>query len=128
MCNCRRSGATFAALSAAFAFALTVHLLFAVPLYVWKIEAIPADLLYLEGLVFLAFIFPARLLDGWAYARGARRRRPRLWLVRWGCRFAVLPVAAAYVLAVFFSQHLGWNGVASLFEQHAFLLPTAFTK
>ena len=55
----------------AFAFALWVHLLFAMPLYLLKIEVIPRDLVFLEGLVFLLFIFPARLLGGWAYARGA---------------------------------------------------------
>jgi hypothetical protein len=40
----------------------------------------------------------------------------------------VLPAIAAYVLMVFFSQHLGWYGISSLFEQHAFLLPVPFTK
>ena len=53
----------------AFALVLCLHLLFAVPLYVFKIEYIPRDLVFLEGFVFLMFIFPARLLDGWAYAR-----------------------------------------------------------
>ena len=56
----------------AFALALWIHLLFAMPLYLLKIEVIPRDLVFLEGLVFLLFIFPARLLDGWAYARGAQ--------------------------------------------------------
>src|SRR6266545_265141 len=52
----------------AFALALWVHLLFAIPLYILKIEVIPRDLVFLEGLMFLLFIFPARLLGGWAYA------------------------------------------------------------
>ena len=34
------------------------------PLYLLKIEVIPRDLVFLEGLVFLLFIFPARLLGG----------------------------------------------------------------
>jgi hypothetical protein len=112
----------------AFAIALTIHLAFAIPLYVLKIEVIPRDLMYLEGLIFIAFIFPARLLDGWAYSRATRRNCPCYWLFRWASRLSVLPVIAAYVLAVFASQHLGWYGVSSLFEQHAFLLPTPFTK
>jgi len=112
----------------AFALALSIHLAAAIPLYLMKIELIPKDLLYLEGLFFLAFIFPARLLDGWAYARATRRGKPRFWLFRWASRFSVLPVTAAYVLMVFASQHLGWYGVSSLFEQHAFLLPVPFTK
>ena len=38
----------------------------------------------------------------------------------------MLPVVVAYVLVVFTSQHLGWHGIASLYEQHAFLLPVPF--
>jgi hypothetical protein len=112
----------------AFAFALSIHLLFAIPLYVPKIELIPRDLMYLEGLFFLALIFPARVLDGWAYARSTQRKQPRSWLFRWVGRLSVLPVIVAYVMAVFISQHLGWYGESSLFEQHAFLLPAPFTK
>ncbi len=110
----------------AFAFALWVHLMFAMPLYLLKIEVIPRDLVFLEGLLFLLFIFPARVLGGWAYSRGARRREPRFWLFRWMGRFAVIPVVVAYVFAVWISQHLGWGGVSTLYEQHAFLLPVPF--
>jgi hypothetical protein len=112
----------------AFALALCIHLLFAIPLYILKIEMIPRDLMYLEGLIFLAFIFPARLLDGWAYSRATRRQQPRFWLSRYLGRLSVLPVVVAYVLVVFASQHISWYGVSSLFEQHAFLLPVPFTK
>jgi len=37
-----------------------------------------------------------------------------------------LPVAALYVLVVFFSQYTAWHGVLSLYEQHAFLVPVPF--
>ncbi len=110
----------------AFAFALWVHLMFAMPLYLLKIEVIPRDLMFLEGLFFLLFIFPARVLGGWAYARGARREEPRFWLFRWMGRFAMIPVVMAYVFAVWMSQHIGWGGVSTLYEQHAFLLPVPF--
>jgi hypothetical protein len=122
----RQVRGTFKRAPLAFALALWIHLLFAMPLYLLKIEVIPRDLVFLEGLVFLLFIFPARLLDGWAYARGANRGVPRHWTARWLGRFAIVPVAAAYVLAVFTSPHLGWHGIASLYEQHAFLLPVPF--
>jgi hypothetical protein len=112
----------------AFAFALWVHLLFAIPLYILKIEVIPRDLVFLEGLLFLLFIFPARLLGGWAYARGARRAVPRFWMLRWMGRLAVIPIVLAYVFVVFLSQHLGWQGIGSLYEQHAFLLPVPFVS
>jgi hypothetical protein len=110
----------------AFAAALVVLLVAAMPLYLLKIELIPRDLIFLEGLVFLAFIFPARLLVGWAYGRAGRRDRPRHWILRWSARLLVIPVVAAYVVVVFGSQHLGWRGIPSLYEQHAFLLPVPF--
>ncbi len=110
----------------AFLLAFVVQLVFAMPLYLLKIEAIPRDLIFLEGLVFLVFIFPARLLAGWALARSKRRIDSRHWLFRWTARLVMLPVAAAYVLVVFSSQHLGWHGIPSLYEQHAFLLPVPF--
>lgn len=124
----RQVRAAFRRAPLAFAFALWVHLLFAIPLYISKIEYIPRDLLFLEGLMFLLLIFPARLLGGWAYARGNRRAVPRHWVFRWAGRFAVIPVVLAYVLVVFLSQHLGWQGIGSLYEQHAFLLPVPFVS
>ncbi len=57
-------GASGVSAPLAFCFALWVHLLFAIPLYILKIEVIPRDLVFLEGLMFLLFIFPARLLGG----------------------------------------------------------------
>ncbi len=122
----RQVRAAFRRAPLAFALALWIHLLFAMPLYLLKIEVIPRDLVFLEGLVFLLFIFPARLLGGWAYARGANRGVPRHWVARWIGRLALVPVVVAYVLVVFTSPHLGWHGIASLYEQHAFLLPVPF--
>ena len=110
----------------AFAFALLVLLLAAVPLYLLKIEFIPREAAWLPSLVFVAFLAPARLLVGWAYARSERRERPRHWLFRWLGRIAIVPAAAFYVIVVFLAQYTSWGGVAALYEQHAFLLPVPF--
>ena len=110
----------------AFAFSLLLTLTFALPLYLFKIEIIPRETAWLPGLVFLAFIVPARVLTGWAYGRSIRREPSRHWFFRWTGRFAMLPVAVLYVLIVFLSQYTAWRGVWSLYEQHAFLLPVPF--
>ena len=110
----------------AFAVALVVALLFAVPLYLLKIELVPREVTWLPGLVFIVFIFPARLLAGWAVGRARRREAPRHWLFRWAARPVMLAAAAVYVGVVFFTQFTSWHGVASLYEQHAFLLPVPF--
>ena len=110
----------------AFLIALVCTLLFAVPLYLLKIEIIPREAAWLPSLVFVAFIFPARLLAGWAYARARCRETPRHWLARVAARLAMLPVALVYVVIVYFTQFTSWHGIASLYEQHAFLVPVPF--
>jgi hypothetical protein len=110
----------------AFACALLAILAAAVPLYLLKIEMIPREAAWLPSLVFVAFLTPARLLVGWAFARAGRRDRPRHWLARTLGHFAILPMAVLYVLIVFLAQYTSWGGSLSLFEQHAFLLPAPF--
>jgi hypothetical protein len=111
----------------AYAFAGFVTLVFAVPLYLFRIEMIPREAAAAASLLFIVFIFPARLLTGWAYGRAGHRLTPRHWIWRWMARLGMLPVAALYVLFVFFSQYTTWDGIWSLYEQHAFLLPVPFT-
>jgi hypothetical protein len=110
----------------AFAFSLLVLLLASIPLYLLKIQIIPRDAIWLESLVFVLFLAPARLLTGWAYARSGRRERPRHWVFRSLGRIAILPAALFYVLVVFLAQYTSWGGVNALYEQHAFLLPVPF--
>jgi hypothetical protein len=115
----------------AFAIACVATLLFALPLYLFKIEIVPREAAWLPGLVFIVFILPARLLSGWAYARSVRRSsRPWRWyfagpLIVSGF-LVTMPVVAFFVLVVFLSQYTSWNGIWSLYEQHAFLLPVPF--
>jgi hypothetical protein len=110
----------------AFSFALFITLAFAVPLYLFKIEMIPRDAAWLASLVFMLFIFPARLLTGWAYGRSQRREKPRHWFFRWTGRLAMAPTVLLYVIIVFFTQYTAWEGIYSLYQQHAFLLPAPF--
>lgn len=107
----------------AFWLALLVTLLFAIPLYLLKIELTPQELAWLPSLLFVAFIFPARVLTGWALGRALRREQPCHWFARWLARFGILPVALAYVLAHYFIPFLASNGALGLLEQHAFLVP-----
>jgi len=110
----------------AFSFAFVVTLLLALPLYLLKIEVVPADAAWLPSLVFITFIFPARLLTGWAASRARRRELSRHWFFRWTGRLPLVPAALFYVLIVYFTQFTSWNGIWSLYEQHAFLVPVPF--
>lgn len=110
----------------AHALALMCTLLFAVPLYLLKIELVSREAAWLPGLVFVLFIFPARLLVGWAYGAAQRRGGPRHALWRWSASLLMVAVSIVYAAIVFFSQYTSWYGVWSMYEQHAFLLPAPF--
>jgi len=107
----------------AFWTALFVTLLFALPLYLLKVEMTPKEVAWLPGIVFMVFIFPARMLTGWAVGRAIRHEQPRFILFRWTGRVAAVPVVGFYVFFVYLSQYYSWDGVYSLLEQHAFLVP-----
>jgi hypothetical protein len=107
----------------AFWFALLITLLLAVPLYLLKIELTPRELAWLPSLLFVIFIFPARILTGWAMNRALHQEQPRHWFPRWLARLGILPIGLAYVLVVYLTPYLSWNGALSLLEQHAFLVP-----
>ncbi len=107
----------------AFWLALFITLLFSLPLYLLKIELPPREIAWLPSLLFVVFIFPARLLTGWAVSRALRREQPRHWFFRWTSRLGLVPVVFAYALIVYLTQYLSWNGTLSLLEQHAFMVP-----
>ncbi len=109
----------------AFAFALLVLLAASIPLYLVKIEPVPQGAAWLPGLLFVAFLAPARILAGWAFARAQRRSRPRHWLFRLLGRLAIVPAAVLYVVVVLIAQYTTWGGSATLYQQHAFLLPAS---
>ncbi len=107
----------------AFWLALLITLLFAIPLYLLKIELTPRELAWLPSLLFVIFIFPARILTGWAMSRALRKEQPSHWFPRWLARLGIVPIGLAYVLVVYLTPYLSWNGALSLLEQHAFLVP-----
>jgi hypothetical protein len=122
----RQMRALFRQAPLAFWCSLLITLLFALPLYLFKIEIIPREALWLPGLVFVSFIFPARLLTGWVVGLANRRQAPRHWVFRWAARLAAVPVVVVFTFILFMTQYISWYGAASLFEQHAFLMPVPF--
>jgi Protein of unknown function (DUF4013) len=110
----------------AYWFALAITLLFALPLYLLKIEPPPRELWWTLTIFFILFIYPARLLTGWAVGRAVHHQQPRFFLFRWLARGAAIPVIVFYVFIVFFTQYTSFLGPASILEQHAFLVPVPF--
>jgi hypothetical protein len=109
-------------------FFLSVVLLYAMslPLYLAKVAVPPRDALWMVTPIFIATIYPARMLVGWSYARGARKERRALRIVRWPLFLALAPLLAFYLFLLFFTPAIGAYGRRVLFEHHALLLPSPF--
>lgn len=107
--------------------AVVVTYVLALPLYLFKAFSPPQDALWPITLIFIASIYPARLITGWAYARAVQRQQEgkrSWWFTRLLVRLALmLPLLALYAFLLYFTQFLGAHGRATLFEHHAFLLP-----
>ena len=128
-----RSWALFQRAPLAWWIALSVALLASVPLYLATIELTARELTYLISLFFVAFLYPARLLAGWAMGRSLKHQqsaRPMTWARFAISTFLVLPATAPvilfYVLILWVSQYTAWFGPASLLVQHAFMVPVPF--
>ncbi len=119
----REARASFKRAPLAFWLALFCTVLFALPLYILKIELTPKEIMWLSNIVFVIFIFPARLLVGWAVFRSEKQENARIWVSRWIATIAALPVIAVYAFIVWLTQYLSWHGTWSILEQHAFLVP-----
>lgn len=107
----------------AWSVALIANLVLTLPLFLAKVRLPPNDLLYLVTPLFIVTIYPARLITGWAYGRAVGRTDPVWWGWSWLCRSTTLPIVAAYVVILFFTQFIDERGKMALFEHHAFLLP-----
>jgi hypothetical protein len=112
------------------ALALLVTGVFAVPLFLAKIEQVPSEFFWMLSVVFVLFTWPAKVFTAWAFSRGywngqEKDTYARFWL-RWPLILTGAALAFAFALILFLSQYTSWNGGRSLFENHAFLLPTPF--
>jgi hypothetical protein len=125
----RRVRARFRVAPLAFWIATSLTLVLAVPLYLLKIEATPKEVVWLPAVFFIAFMLPAHWLTGWAIHRTEQREAGRRWwhkLPRVACRVLTVPIVLGYLLFVYVSQLTSWDGMATWFNQHAFLVPVPF--
>lgn len=111
----------------AHALSLLTLCLMCIPLYLLRIEATPAELLWAPSLVFVLFMLPAKILLGAAmgYAEGRRERElpKRHWVFRWPARFIGLASVLVYVGALYVAQLVAGQGAFVMYFQHAFLVP-----
>lgn len=113
----------------AHAIALWMLCLLCIPLYLLRIEATPAELVWAPSLVFVVFMLPAKLLlgaaVGSAVGRSASLEQPnRHWSMRWSARIVGLASALVYVGALYVAQLVAGQGALVMYFQHAFLVPT----
>lgn len=102
----------------------------ALPLYLFKVVLPPPDAWWPVTLIFVVSIYPTRMITGWAYHRAAWRRQqgkpPTHWSLRWLSSVLTMALLAVYVFILYFTQFIGEEGKAVLFQHHALLLPVPF--
>lgn len=97
------------------------------PLYLLRIEATPAQLVWAPALVFVFFMLPAKILIGAAMGYGdgriERGHPKRHWINRWPARILGLAAVLIYVGALYVAQLVAGQGAYVMYFQHAFLVP-----
>ncbi len=100
-----------------------------IPLYLLKIEAPPSELIWLPTWFFILLMLPARIACGLALRRARRLPLKTGWwatVMRWSARLAIPPLVGIYLLFVYLSQYLSWDGLQTWIQQHAVLVPVPF--
>ena len=105
---------------------LFLILLFALPLFLLKIEQVPAEFLWSLSLLFIAFGWPSRMIAGWAVGRSAKKEKPVRWWLRYPIQFFAAPISLVFAVIFYLTRYISWYGTLSLLENHVFLLPAPF--
>ena len=105
---------------------LVIVYLLSLPLYLFKVAALPRDAIWGITLIFVATIYPTKILLGWVYHRASAKTKNAWFGWRWLSRTLILPLLAVYVFILFFTQFIGVHGNRVLMEHHLFLLPVPF--
>ncbi len=95
----------------------------AIPLYLSKVVSWPVDALWLFTPLFIAVIYPTRILMGWVYGTGVNKQARAARLVRWPTKVVMIPLIGIYALTLFLLPTISEAGARAMFENHAFLLP-----
>ena len=109
----------------AMCFSLIALFALAIPLYLLRIEATPDQLTWLPSLFFVGLMFPSKLALGAALGYGARRPKPRHFVLRWSARLLCIAASLTYVGALYIAQFVAWQGIYVMYFQHAVLVPVA---
>ncbi len=103
----------------------------AVPLYLFRIELIPAELWWILSFFFVVLMFPAKLCAGWALRRSKFHNPSNpASVVHWFWRSCAwipqISVVLVYLGVLYLAKFALWEGTASIYLQHAFLPPVPF--
>jgi hypothetical protein len=96
------------------------------PLYLVKVAVLPGDALLVLTPLFVATIYPARILVGWAAGHASRRARRAWWPVRLAAAAVLFAALAAYLGLLFLMPAIDAGGRRVLFDHPALLLPVPF--
>lgn len=100
-----------------------------IPLYLLKIEPPPPELVWLPTWFFIFLMLPARIACGLALRRSRSKPEPSgkwAFISCWIVRLMMPFVVGTYLLFVYLSQYISWDGLQTWVQQHAVLVPVPF--
>jgi len=100
-----------------------------IPLYLLKIEPPPPELVWLPTWFFIFLMLPARIACGLALRRARSKPEPLgkwAFVSRWTVRVMMPLVVGTYLLFLYLSQYVSWDGLQTWVQQHAVLVPVPF--
>ncbi len=92
------------------------------PLYLFKIFALPQDAMWLVTVVYVLSVLPTKYLSGWLVRLSDEGPRAR-WFWRYPMYLLQTTVCGLFVFLIFFTQNIAQDGKLALFKQHLFVLP-----
>lgn len=98
----------------------------ALPLYLLRIEATPDEYVWLLSLFFVLFTLPGRWFSGFAIYRSQKTGQKHGWYSRFPAYIIQWAYVPIYLGFIYLSLLVVWDGIASVFFQHAFLIPLPF--
>lgn len=100
-----------------------------IPLYLLKIEPPPPELVWLPTWFFIFLMLPARIACGLALRRARSKPEPLgkwAFISCWTVRLLMPLVVGTYLLFLYLSQYVSWDGLQTWVQQHAVLVPVPF--
>lgn len=106
--------------------AITLSFVLVLPLFLLMIEPIDPQLAWAPCLVYVALLWPGKVLAGKAISRGVGRTQAAHFMISYPLICAMVAIAASYSLLLYFTQFVAASGPFSFIQNPVFTIPAPY--